>query len=269
MLKILCPTDFSEHSLKAIDFAFNLATATDAEIYLLTTYTERRTGSSFKSIKRHLQESNERELNDIKMKMITATKFTNPVICRVQEGYVLDEILSSTKSDNIDLIVLGTQGNKSTSNRIFGSVSAGLIKKTQTPVLAIPSDTKYNWGHGPILLTIDNKDVMMNSSFNILNLLCEKLDKKINILHLDSKNSEQETSFKPGVNNFIRDYTAEIILDKSSDPVAYIEEYISNNPVEMLVMIRRQHSFLERLLVKSSTDREIANTKVPLLIIPE
>jgi len=269
MLKILCPTDFSEHSKYSIEFAFNIGKALNAEIKLITVYHERRTASSFKSVKRYIQEANEKELKKLKNELVSVFDYTNPVSCIVLEGFVNDAILRYAEAKKIDLIIMGTQGNKTRSNRLFGSVASSLIKHTKIPVLAIPSDIKYYPAEqGHVLLPLDSQDIKHQLGFELLRIICEKLDKKIKILHIENDDENKPFEIPSSVENVLGEFISETVLSNDNDIASFIDFYIENNQVEMLVMIRRKHSFLERILLKSHTDLELANTQIPFLIIP-
>lgn len=48
-----------------------------------------------------------------------------------------------------------------------------------------------------------------------------------------------------------------------------IPEYIERHHIGLLAMMNRKHSFLERLLVKSSVDYIGYHTKIPFLVMPD
>jgi len=269
MIKILCPTDFSEHAKKAMDFAFNLAKIMDAEIHLITTFKEQRHASSFKSVARYIKENFLRDLKRVSKELKEIHRYENEVHLSAIEGYASDIINSYANSVKIDLIVLGTQGNNVLSNRIFGSVTSKVVRNAKVPVLAVPFNSMYSFSRGNFLFPIDNKAIYQNHGFNVINTFCEKLEKKVDILHINRSNEDKAFPFDPYISEYLENHIDQIVIEDSDDPSAFIHDYVNNHPTEMLIMLRREHSLIEQTFYLSNTDKELKKTHVPLLIIPD
>lgn len=269
MIKILCPTDFSDHSKKAIEYAFNICKALDAELYLITTFVEHRHGSSFKSVKDYIKERNEKELEQLVNEFQTIYNLKNTIHYSVLQGHTTDMINYYAKSNSIDVIILGTQGSKSINNRLFGSTTSKLIKQTKIPIIAIPYFTNYNFGAGHYLMAVDDKAIYKSPAFELINKLCENLNKKVDLIHINKEETEGPSSFDPFISEYLDGNIAEVIVKKGDDAVDYIHEYIEEHSVELLIMIRHEHTLINRLMFSSNTDREIAQSKIPIMIITE
>ena len=57
---------------------------------------------------------------------------------KLYKGFVTDTILNAVQLHSPDLIVMGTLGSAGGKERILGSKTAGVIGKTNVPVLVIP-----------------------------------------------------------------------------------------------------------------------------------
>lgn len=269
MLKILCPTDFSDHSKKAIDFTFSIAKSLNAEIHLINTFKEQRTGSSFKSIGPYIKENALKDLGRIKNEYTKNYTFENEVHLVCVEGYAADTINSYANSYKMDLLIMGTQGNNSIANRVFGSVTSKIVKHSKIPVLAVPAKTLNTFSRGNFLFPIDNKAIYSNQAFDIINTLCEKLDKKVDILHFNRSNEDSNYPFDPYINEYFGTHIDQVVIKESNNSVNSLNKYIDNHPTELLIMLRREHTLIEKTFFLSHTDQEVYKTNVPLLIIPD
>jgi nucleotide-binding universal stress UspA family protein len=57
----------------------------------------------------------------------------------VAYGRVVDTILDTANSENVDLIVVASHGRSGLSRVVYGSVAAGLLQRARRPLLFIPS----------------------------------------------------------------------------------------------------------------------------------
>ncbi len=267
--KILCPTDFSEHSKRAIDFAFNISKTLNAELYLMTSFVEYRHTTSFKSVKNYIHERNEKELKQLIDSFQDVYKLTHPIHYAVLQGHTIEMISSYAHSNEIDLIIMGTQGSKSIQNRLWGSTTGKLIKQCKIPILAVPNIQLNGFGNGRFLMAIDNKAIYQNDAFHIITTLCKKLNKQVDIFHVKKDPSTEQSPFDPFISEYLSGHIAEFIIEEGHNPVKHIQEYIEQHPVELLIMIRHEHHLLNRLLYSSNTDIELGQANIPILIIPE
>jgi len=141
--RILVPTDFSEGSQTALEYACGLAKPFDAEIHLLHVIandTAIAMGSDgFFSVSDDI-------LNDIragvKKKLEeTADKISTSVrniVTVVREGPPFSEIVQYAKANDIDMIVLGTHGRTGISHLLIGSVAEKVVRKARIPVVTVP-----------------------------------------------------------------------------------------------------------------------------------
>jgi len=60
----------------------------------------------------------------------------------VLEGPTVGTILEVGKTRNVDLIVMGSHGHGAVYNLLVGSVTEGVMKGAQCPVLVVPSEAK-------------------------------------------------------------------------------------------------------------------------------
>ncbi|PPD57881.1 universal stress protein [Dehalogenimonas etheniformans] len=150
--KILYPTDFSEPSQKALDSVRRLFQGCVEEILVLHVFDRRelRNLATVGGIIGKYPIDLDEEFNRLESEHLTKVKkivddlksvgFAATGI--VREGIPLREILNVADEEKASVIVLGSHGKSNFEEVILGSVSEGVIKQSQQPVLVIKRDTR-------------------------------------------------------------------------------------------------------------------------------
>lgn len=131
---LLCPIDFEECSLKALEFAGRLAAQNDATLCLIHVcavvfvplggiVTDRVKAEQ--SAKRRLKKVAGRHLPDVPCDILITTGDAAESIIAVQSGL------------HIDLIVMGTHGRSTVPRLLLGSVAERVVREAACPVLTI------------------------------------------------------------------------------------------------------------------------------------
>ncbi len=82
---------------------------------------------------------NETQGNRLEVVRDGLTKTGVPTIAHEREGAVVEEVLKTANEIGADLIVMGTHGHGSVYNLLVGSVTEGILKAAQRPVLLVPA----------------------------------------------------------------------------------------------------------------------------------
>jgi nucleotide-binding universal stress UspA family protein len=147
MIKILLPTDFSKASLNAIEYALNFASGSNAKFifcHSFIPFDSALSGSSEFNRKEIIKVEQELLIRIEKLKFKMNQKFPDIAIetC-IDKGVESRQIISYSKKNKIDLIIMATTGASGLKEVIIGSVAAAIIAKSDCPVLAVPSKYKY------------------------------------------------------------------------------------------------------------------------------
>jgi nucleotide-binding universal stress UspA family protein len=132
--RILCPIDFEESSLKALDQAGRMASQNDAELYLLhvcsTVFvplggpvTDRVGAEQWASQK--LEEVAIRHLPDLRCQLL------------ISMGDAAERVIAVQLGLDVDLIVMGTHGRRAVPRFFLGSVADRVIREAACPVLTV------------------------------------------------------------------------------------------------------------------------------------
>jgi len=140
LTKILVATDFSEHSKRVVQYAFDLKRIFDASIYMLYVI---ETGQAIEWAIRqgHFTQSMDkmREWAGNQLLNLTPDEFVNdPTVIRlVESGSPSDVIAGVAFEVGADLTILGTHEYGIVHKHLIGTTTDKLLAKTSTPVLTV------------------------------------------------------------------------------------------------------------------------------------
>lgn len=147
---ILLPTDLSNTSLSAGEYAMELASKYDAQIHLLHVLEKtppilaiRSLDLSQEKILKSFEEEGKKLLENVVKKL--AKKRPDEAIKMLpvlRKGIDYDEIVKYSKEQKIDVIVIATHGRTGLLHTLLGSVAEKVIRYAKCPVLVITP-------HGP------------------------------------------------------------------------------------------------------------------------
>jgi nucleotide-binding universal stress UspA family protein len=146
MKRIVVAVDRSEASLRAVDFAADLASKYDAELVLLTVGRE-VVGSDpgFEAYARmeHVQEAMPSVIiESIRNELVSvrdraAAKGAQQISIEVAVGEPAAQILAAANVGQVDLIVLGSRGHGRLAGLLLGSVTQKVVALAHGPVLVV------------------------------------------------------------------------------------------------------------------------------------
>lgn len=136
--KILVPTDFSESSLKALQYALRFGREFGGEITLLHAV-EAMPGPSFPELPCDLGcEQDQRKYAEEQFREIKAAAGNRDAMTgTVRFGAAAYEILREAAESDVDLIVMGTHGHTGWKHFVLGSTAECVVRSAPCPVLVV------------------------------------------------------------------------------------------------------------------------------------
>ncbi|MFK7742062.1 MAG: universal stress protein [Planctomycetota bacterium] len=141
--RIICPTDFSPTAAHAVNYAATMADSFDAELLLLhvvpeMSYPLRSFGMahSFQHIQAELSERATEQLE----KRIEELKSLLPKLnarLLLKDGDAHEVTLQCAKSEEADMIVMGTHGHTGLTHALLGSTAEKVVRLAECPVLTV------------------------------------------------------------------------------------------------------------------------------------
>ncbi|TAI49744.1 universal stress protein [Flagellimonas allohymeniacidonis] len=276
MKKVLIPTDFSKNADHAVDYALNLYRCERTHFYFLHAYADQayelgksKSKSEMDSIGKALHDQTTAALEK------TVERITDPLpnprhhyeVVAVFDALV-DAINDLVEHENIDLVIMGTQGATGSKNVSVGSNTVQVFKYVKCPVLAIPEGYVY---HEPknILFPTDYQLPFKRRELKLLDDMAGFFKSKIHCIYftkfdtLSHRQSDNKLFLEKSLSRAYLSFGQEDDVNVLDG----IAKYRANNEVDMIVIINSRNSFLENMLFRTTVDKMGLRTDIPLLVM--
>ncbi len=196
--------------------------------------------------------------------------------CLVREGDISEEIHEQARESGVDMIITGTHDAGKFRELFLGSHTWQVMKKTQTPVLAIPEDalfepirnivfaTEYRNEEIPVIQSLVLMAEVFDASFTVLHVSNYSLSKSLESILFDQFKNElmERISFYEKL---------KVSLIHAEDLVEGLNKYCSGKQVDWLAICSEKSSLANTLFnTGSSLSRRLSfHTRIPLLVIPD
>ncbi len=138
---ILCAVDFSDHSVKALEFARSLSQKKSSALTVVHILSSLKLEKSFDRL-RNLSEEDKQNYRNHAIREAEKSICTTADICEradriVRIGVPYKAVNEIAAGKNADLIVIGAQGVSSTKGVLLGSIAEALVKSSPCPVMLV------------------------------------------------------------------------------------------------------------------------------------
>ena len=136
--KVLCPIDFSENSLAALNVALKVAQQNDAKLYLLNVAPVPAGAAGFQPVPMDAYPFHEEDRQE-ELAELARERIPDAVRCEtlVMSGDPAERVLETARGLAADLIVMGTHGRRGLSHLVLGSVAERVVRESPVPVLSV------------------------------------------------------------------------------------------------------------------------------------
>lgn len=278
MKKILFPTDFSDVTQKAFVYALDLANQLNASITTLHAYQKPDVGDFVMStsLSEFYEGLDWNEFENYQQAIPSLRKIAaDQNLGHIQinhamvEGETITTISNVAKTENYDLIVMGTEGASVLKEIFIGTYAGEVMENASCPVIVVPEDATFDGRVDKIGVTIDFTTDDTKVINNIL-VLANSLKAKVEVIHVDLAHTGMITKriqeFKDAYANY---QELEFIEIEGTDVVETIANYAENNAIDMLVMVTHKRNFIQELFSFSHAKKMTYQQKVPVYAIPE
>lgn len=276
MKRILCPTDFSEASLNAIEYAAKIGEQHHSKITLLYVIIEDQINDVIKKGGDDLSLEEWKLLAIDKLKKISqevkSLSLENGLVdCDyvLIVGDLIKTIVKYCKDERYDLIIMGTSGVRDVTEEYMGSNTYKLIQKSHCPVMCVPIRAMYN-GFNKVVYATDYQEedkVMIQEMI----FFCYPFNAQLDILHISKTNALIDQAvydqFKTELKNFILYENINFEKKVYKDDISLgIDEYLTDEKGDLLVLLAKHRNFIDQLFHRSVIKRMSYFTDYPILV---
>jgi nucleotide-binding universal stress UspA family protein len=269
---ILVPTDFSEVSESAADYAAELAKITNAKLIIYYVFTVPVPVADTPVITIPLEELEKENMKLLHAvdKRLKAKHGKIEIELRTQAGFVVDEVITFTKEHEIDLVVMGVSGAGKAPG-MLGSNATSVMHHAKSPVLVIPKGYKFK-KPDIIALACDYKSILPDETVDKFKTFVRLFNSKVlvfNVLKPHELATYQKAATEVNLENALGDLEHTLYFPASENLGEEINEFTDKHNADILAMFPHNYSFLKGLMHHSTTKEMAFLTHVPLLSIHE
>lgn len=190
---------------------------------------------------------------------------------RSEFGGLGDVIKQITEAEDIDYIVMGSKGASGLGKLLVGSNTADVVQKIKCPIIVVPNGTDYS-PPGRIAFATDREEIEPSSILDPMIAMAERYQSELYIVNIlpelslaGDNPALDKIDFHPNIENIPHRFYS--VGNKSV--ITGLDEFVHEHEVDLLAMVAREHSFLDRLFRSSVTKQMSMICDLPLLILHE
>ncbi|MBT2564035.1 universal stress protein [Pedobacter sp. ISL-68] len=276
MSTYLVPVDFSNTADHAAQYAARLSFAmTNSKIILLNAYYV----SEYESILPtpdliittdvHIADEITRRfeaLEKLKVKMLGINPNAEIEIYLTRET-LLRSIIDRVNREEIELIIIGSNGKKAKDESDIGSNAIKISKSSPVPVLVVPPKADYQ-SIRKAILACDFKKVKEVIPMHALKNILSKHALELLVLNINSGHviDSQEEHF---LQEMLKDFSPAYHYADHPDTIKGIVKFAKSEEAQLIIALPKKYSFFESLLHESVSQKLTIKSHVPVLLLKD
>jgi nucleotide-binding universal stress UspA family protein len=269
MKTIIVATDFSPIALNAINYAVAMAKKINAQLHLLHVCPSPPIvfGDTVETVTvKDVIENSESQMTALKNRLMGQEKDTIPIKTKVVLGDFFDELEDLCTKEKPYVVIMGCQGKTALERVFLGSHALNTMRNLNWPVLIVP----------PLAVFTDIKRIGLACDFSkpidalpiadVKNIL-EDFNAELHIINVGKKGHyDSDIVFESvRLDDILKPFEPKHHFIDNNDIDDGIIEFIEDEKIDILIILPKRHSLMERLVYKSSTKILSLHTRVPLL----
>lgn len=276
MSTYLVPVDFSNTADHAAQYAARLSFAmTNSKIILLNAYYV----SAYESILPtpdlivttdvHIADEITRRLEaleKLKVKMLEINPKAEIEVYLTRET-ILRSIIDRVNREEIELIIIGSNGKKAKDESDIGSNAIKISKSSPVPVLVVPPKADYQ-SIRKAILACDFKKVKEVIPMHALKNILSKHALELLVLNINSGDviDLKEEHF---LHEMLKDFSPAYHYADHPDAIKGIVKFAKSEEAQLIIALPKKYSFFESLLHESVSQKLTIKSHVPVLLLKD
>lgn len=270
MVNILVPTDLSDLSKVAVNYAIKIANKLDGTVTLLNVInivqpTRATMRLRLKTLEQELIDIAREDLDTLVKDVSKQLNTTHPIKVKIVKGSSFnDTVKREAKKLRTGLIVMGTRGASGLRKYVLGSNTTSVIEVSHVPVLAVPELGNFRHFKNVVYAS----DLMhIEKELKTLIPYLKEFGSIVHLIHITSS-SKQVPAIEKKIDHVVqklgyKNVIVRILINKKIDEA--IDQYVDTTKADLLAMFTHDPSVYEKLFDRSMTRKMAFHSKVPLL----
>ena len=272
---ILVPIDFSETSLLVIEHAAFTAKLYKAELVLL--HVVEKHWEKFNIVVPEIRinapddliNSIEKRLEEISANILSTYGVKS--ICITSHGTIFNEIISVSKEQNVNLIMMGTHGTSGFVEFFIGSNAYKVVTTAECPVITVQAHAK-KLGFTNILVPIDDS-IHSRQKINHAIVLAKHFGSKLHIVGVADFTDEADAhKFKiklDQIEEYIKkcDLTCTVEIMSGKNQATITSVYAQSTGIDLIIIMTDQDEDITGRLMGTYAQQVVNHSKIPVMSI--
>jgi len=258
---VIVPVDFSPTSLHAAKYAAKLLVG-HYGVSMLLYHSYSKASEAAEA---------ERDLITLK-KDLMQDHIVNIDILAHQEDDFVAGLERAVRHRRADLVIMGITGRSALAQVFFGSNTLKMVETKACPVLIVPEQAPFSDVRN-VMLTSDFKNTHNTTPSVPIKDFLNVFKPKLHIVNVDKDhyisltgNYEKE---KQELKQMFSEYNPEFYFMRLFDVDEALNLFAEEMNIDLIIVIQKNHSFIDKLLKGSRTKSLTYHSKVPILVMHE
>jgi nucleotide-binding universal stress UspA family protein len=270
MKKIIIATDFSEAALNAAKYGKDMAAAINADLLLLHVYEVPVVYSNLPVVvtEQEVLENAELKMDILKEVLEETNSSIVNIETDVRPGEFFEELNKVCTVIDPYTVVLGSQGKTAANRFMFGSQSVHTMKFLNWPVITVPPNSAFHIVK-KIGLACDFEKVEATVPVDEVKNLVHDFGAELYVLHTGAKMSyDADMVFEKGLlQEMINDLKPKFHFLGEGNSDEAILKFVDDNHLDLLLILPKRHSLVEKIFHKSHTKQFVLHSHVPVMAL--
>jgi nucleotide-binding universal stress UspA family protein len=277
MKKILVPLDFSETSDNAFVYALEMAKLLKAELVLLHTFEipvvdTQGLAFNYATVYNSVELANFEHFREKlpKLRNIALERNLDHISLNhiLMNGDLLYSIKKVVSEENIDIVVMGTNGAEGWMASLVGTNTGSVINNVGVTVLSVPAEAKFEQIK-TIAFTTRFRKKDIEALIKVL-FYAKKFRAKVKCLYVKTSNSDVNSeTVNRWKSHFEDEEDLQFFVIPNDDVPCTIEDFLDNQNVDMLAMLTYKRNFFAALFTTTTTQKLSYYLRTPILALHE
>ena len=261
MTTVIVPVDFSDTSLHAARYAAQLLVGHYGVTMLLYhSYTKPSEAAASES-----------DLTALKETLMKLHIVKIETLSHHEEDFV-DGLERAARHRRADLVIMGITGRSALAQVFFGSNTLKMAERKVCPVLIVPESAPFTAIEN-VMLTSDFKNTLNSTPSAPIKDFLSVFNPQLHVVNVDkdhyislTENYEKE---KQELKQMFAEYKPEFYFMRLFDIDEALNLFAEKMSIDLIIVVQKNHSFIEKLLKGSRTKTLTYHSKVPILVMHE
>jgi nucleotide-binding universal stress UspA family protein len=271
---IICPTDFSECSLNAIEYAARLGEMYQADLFIFhvpdkddyqkLAIVDGNDGDVFSFIQKKLSSLVQTVRDE------SLTKGLKSCSSEIREGKTVTNILEYAAEKGADLIVIGTEGVNDFKKNYIGTRASKVVERAEVDILVVPRKVYFK----PPRKLVYATDYLEEDKIAIQKIvdIAKNYDSEIDVVHVSTKMKSIDKSLHQTMvqelKPFVKYEKVNYVLKSYRDePGLGLENYLIISKGDILVTLSKKKTWFDQIFSNNLSRKMSYFINKPLYVL--